>query len=85
MKKKFILSVVVVILLVIGLGVFMNKSSGPSKYDDFAQNLKAKGAVFYGAFGVRIAWLRRPFLAMLRNIYHTLNVLIQISHQLRPV
>ena len=50
MKSKFIGFIVVVILLVVGLGVFMNKSAGPSKYDDFAKSLTSKGAKFYGAF-----------------------------------
>ena len=51
MKSKFIGFVVVVILFVIGLGVFMNKSSsGPSKYDDFAKHLTTEGVKFYGAF-----------------------------------
>jgi thiol-disulfide isomerase/thioredoxin len=51
MKLKFIGLVVVVILFVIGLGVFMNKqSSAPSKYDDFAKALKTEEAQFYGAF-----------------------------------
>lgn len=50
MKTKFIGFIVIIVLFVIGLGVFMNKSQGVSKYEDFAQNLKSKGAVFYGAF-----------------------------------
>lgn len=51
MKLKFIGIVVVIILFVIGLGVFMNRaSSAPSKYDDFAKALKAEGAQFFGAF-----------------------------------
>lgn len=41
----------VAILIVVGLGVFMNRgANGPSKYDDFAKALKAGGAEFYGAF-----------------------------------
>ena len=51
MKLKFIGLVIIVILFVIGLGVFMNKqSSAPSKYDDFAKTLKSEGAEFFGAF-----------------------------------
>ncbi|MES2930542.1 MAG: protein disulfide isomerase family protein [Patescibacteria group bacterium] len=53
MKKQttFIVSVVVIILFVIGLGIFMNKQSqAPSKYDDFAKALTSGGAQFYGAF-----------------------------------
>ncbi len=51
MKSKFIFFVGLVILLVIGLGVFMNKQSNkPSKLDGFAQCLKTNGAEYYGAF-----------------------------------
>lgn len=49
--KFFIVFIVVVILIIGGLGIFMNKGNvGPSKFDDFAKALKEKGAVFYGAF-----------------------------------
>lgn len=52
MKAKFfIIFVVVVVLLVGGLGIFMNRSnSGPSKLDVFAQCITNSGAEFYGAF-----------------------------------
>jgi thiol-disulfide isomerase/thioredoxin len=50
MKSKYIIFVVIVILFVIGLGVFMNKAAGPGKYDDFAKALRDRGAQFYGAF-----------------------------------
>lgn len=40
--------IVVVVVLVIGASFFVK--SGPSRYDGFAQCLKEKGAVFYGAF-----------------------------------
>jgi len=50
MKTKFILFIVIIILFVIGLGVFMSKNQKPGKYDDFAKALKSNGAVFYGAF-----------------------------------
>lgn len=50
MKSKFIVFIIALIVVVVGLGVFMNKSQGPSKYDDFAKALKTGGAEFYGAF-----------------------------------
>lgn len=50
MKSKFIVFIVALVIIVIGLGVFMNKSQGPGKYDDFAKALKTAGAEFYGAF-----------------------------------
>lgn len=49
-QKIFIVSILVIILVVIGLGFVINKSSGPGKYDAFAQALKSEGATFYGAF-----------------------------------
>ncbi len=45
---KFIAFVVVLILFVVGIGMFANK--GPSKFDEFAKALKSGGAQFYGAF-----------------------------------
>ncbi len=51
MTSKFTFFIIIVILLVIGLGVFMNKQSNkPSKLDSFAQCLKTNGAEYYGAF-----------------------------------
>ncbi|MFA6393186.1 MAG: hypothetical protein WCW54_03820 [Candidatus Paceibacterota bacterium] len=52
MKTKFfIIFIVILVLLIGGFGVYMNKaSSGPSKLDGFAQCLKTSGAEFYGAF-----------------------------------
>ena len=52
MKTKFfIIFVVVVVLIVGGLGIFLNKpSKESSKLDGFAQCLKQSGAEFYGAF-----------------------------------
>lgn len=52
MKTKFfIIFTIIVILIIGGLGIFLNRSSfGPSKYDAFAQALKSNGAEFYGAF-----------------------------------
>ena len=40
----------VIIIVVIGLGLLMNRLSNPSKFDDFAKSLKSSGAEFYGAF-----------------------------------
>lgn len=53
MKSKpviFIVSIIGIVLLVIGIGLFANKAAGPSKYDDFAKALKTEGATFFGAF-----------------------------------
>ncbi len=52
MKTKiFVIFIVAIILIIGGLGVFMNRASfGPSKFDGFAQALKSSGAQFYGAF-----------------------------------
>ena len=52
MKTKFfILFIVIVVLLIGGLGIFMNRAdNAPSKLDSFAQCLKTSGAEFYGAF-----------------------------------
>ena len=50
-KTKFIIFIVVVIVVVGGVGLYFGlKPQAPSKYDQFAQTLKEKGAVFYGAF-----------------------------------
>lgn len=52
MKTKFfIIFVVIMVLLIGGFGVYMNRaSSKASKLDGFAQCLKTSGAEFYGAF-----------------------------------
>jgi hypothetical protein len=53
MKKesKFALFIIIVIVLLVGIGVFTSHvNSGPSKFDGFAQALKTDGAQFYGAF-----------------------------------
>ena len=52
MKTKFfIIFTVIVILIIGGLGVFMNRSKFSSpKYDAFAQCLSDSGAKFYGTF-----------------------------------
>ncbi|MFA6586073.1 MAG: hypothetical protein WCS86_02840 [Candidatus Paceibacterota bacterium] len=51
-KNIFISVIIILVLGTIG-AVLLRSSSGPSvpgKYDTFAQCLKDKGAVFYGAF-----------------------------------
>lgn len=49
--KFFIIFSVVVILLIGGLGIFMNRDSiKPTKLIPFAQCLQQSGAEFYGAF-----------------------------------
>ena len=51
MKTKFfVIFVVITVLIVGGLGFYLSRSSGPSKFDGFAQALKDRGAKFYGAF-----------------------------------
>ena len=51
-SNKTIVTVGIVVLVsVIGLMFFAGKvENGPSKFDGFAQCLKDKGAIFYGAF-----------------------------------
>lgn len=49
-QKTFIISIIVVIIVVVGLGVLLNRPAGPSKYQDFAKTLVADGATMYGAF-----------------------------------
>lgn len=42
---------IVALVLIVGFLIYFNKlSGGPGKYDGFAQCLKDKGAIFYGAF-----------------------------------
>jgi len=50
--KIFILIISLLILGTIATVLFQSNSTppGPGKYDTFAQCLKSKGAVFYGAF-----------------------------------
>lgn len=49
--SKFILFAVAFIVLVAGIGIFVNNiPQKPSKLDGFAQCLKTSGAEFYGAF-----------------------------------
>jgi len=53
MKKqtKFIIFIALVVLIIGGLGLYFSlKPEAPSKFDGFAQSLKDKGAIFYGAF-----------------------------------
>ncbi len=49
-QKIFIISIIAAIAIVVGLGLFLNKPAGPSKYLPFAQALVADGAEMYGAF-----------------------------------
>lgn len=50
-KNIFTSVVIAAILLLIGVGVYYyQKPVTPGKFDAFAQCLKDKGAVFYGAF-----------------------------------
>ena len=49
--KLFILFIVILVLLIGGLGMYINKADkGPSNLTGFAQCLKDSGAEFYGAF-----------------------------------
>jgi len=49
--KSFIIFIAVVIFIVGGIGIFMNRDSfKPSKLEPFAQCIKDSGAEFYGAF-----------------------------------
>jgi hypothetical protein len=49
-QKIFIIAIVAAVVIVVGLGLFLNKPAGPSKYQPFAQALVADGAEMYGAF-----------------------------------
>lgn len=51
-KNIFLLVIVILILGTIGAVLFQSPSAetSPGKYDIFAQCLKDKGAIFYGAF-----------------------------------
>ena len=51
-QKTFIASIAILIVLVVGLGLLLNRqqATGPSKYQDFAKTLVADGAKFFGAF-----------------------------------
>jgi hypothetical protein len=49
-QKVFIISILVVVVLVVGLGFLLNKPGAPSKYEDFAKTLTADGTRFFGAF-----------------------------------
>lgn len=50
MKTKFAVFIVIIVLIVVGLGVFMNNNQKPSKFDDFAKALTSQGSEFFGAF-----------------------------------
>jgi len=49
-SKQLIILIIVGVLVVGGIGLWIYSASQPGKYDTFAQCLKDKGAVFYGAF-----------------------------------
>lgn len=50
-NRKIIFTGVIVLAVIIGLLVYAGTvSGGPGKLDGFAQCLKDKGAIFYGAF-----------------------------------
>lgn len=49
-KGALIFWLIVLVLIVAGLGISVFFKSGPSNLDGFAQCLKDKGAIFYGAF-----------------------------------
>ncbi len=48
--KVFLSVLVVVILVIVGVYFFNNREDTSGKYNTFAECLKDKGAVFYGAF-----------------------------------
>lgn len=51
MQKGTIIILIITLLVIGGLGYFIHKeNSKPGELDGFAQCLKDKGAVFYGAF-----------------------------------
>lgn len=50
MSKRYLLLIGGVIVIIIGLWFSLSIPNKPGKYDQFAQCLKDKGAVFYGAF-----------------------------------
>ncbi len=49
MKPKT-LYVIAGIIVIVGIFFFVRTKQSPGKYDQFAQCLKDKGAIFYGAF-----------------------------------
>lgn len=49
-KGMLIFWAIVLVLIVAGIGTSVFVKSGPGKLDGFAQCLKDKGAIFYGAF-----------------------------------
>ncbi len=81
MKSKFIVSVVVIILIVIGLGVFMNKGSNkPGKYDAFVGALKEGGAQFYGAFWCPHCQAQEKELGMSRQKLESIGLYVECSN-----
>ncbi|MEK7551848.1 MAG: hypothetical protein AAB534_00310 [Patescibacteria group bacterium] len=50
MKNKAILIGIIIVVIAFAAYLAIPATSGPGKYDEFAQCLKDKGALFYGAF-----------------------------------
>lgn len=52
MDKKIIIFIAIIVVMVVGLFVFFafQQNNNSPKYDAFAQCLKTKGVLFYGAF-----------------------------------
>lgn len=49
-QNIFIVSIIVIIVVILGVGFLVEKNAKPGRYDAFANALKEQGAVFYGAF-----------------------------------
>ena len=49
-KKNFLIWTIVGIAIIVGVYFLIKENSKPSRLDTFAQCLKDKGAIFYGAF-----------------------------------
>jgi hypothetical protein len=87
-QKTFIISIVVVIAFVIGLGFLVNKPAAPSKYTDFAKALVSDGAAMYGAFWCphcqaqeKDFGISRPDLASM-GLYHECSNADQSQNQM---
>jgi thiol-disulfide isomerase/thioredoxin len=48
--KTLLISLLVVVAIALPIGLVVNYYNTPGKYDELAQCIKDKGAVFYGAF-----------------------------------
>ncbi len=48
--KKLIILAIILVVVIVCMKFIAKASNTPSKYDTFAQCLKEKGAIFYGAF-----------------------------------